>query len=292
MFERRTSGSVVCPSCGSLVGVRDEKCYTCGRANPGLWGFGPSLRKLGVEFGFVPLVIGASSVLYALTLLMSGSSIFQGGGMLSFLSPTLPVLLTFGASGAVPVFAYGGWWTLLSAGWLHGSLMHIFFNMWALRQLGPTMIDIMGPARTVIIYTVAGVSGFLLSSLAGRYLGGFPLPFFLRGAPFTVGASAPLFGLVGALVHYGSKGSSLVKQWAMSYVIGAALFGLLMPGIDNYAHAGGFAGGYLMSAFLNPMTRERGDHLLVAFICLAATLLSIIASVVHGFPLFMVPPNR
>src|SRR5882757_5203538 len=137
VFQRRTTGSVVCPSCGSLVGVRDEKCYTCGRANPGLWGFGPAVRKLGVDFGFVPLVIGASSVLYALTLLMSGSSILQGGGMLSFLSPTLPVLLTFGASGAVPVFVYGGWWTLLSAGWLHGGLMHIFFNMWALRQLGP-----------------------------------------------------------------------------------------------------------------------------------------------------------
>ena len=41
VFQRRTSGSVVCPSCGSLVGVRDDKCYICGRTNPGLWGFGP-----------------------------------------------------------------------------------------------------------------------------------------------------------------------------------------------------------------------------------------------------------
>ncbi|MGB7217976.1 MAG: rhomboid family intramembrane serine protease [Vicinamibacterales bacterium] len=286
MFERRTSGSVVCPACGSLVGVRDEKCYTCGRANPGLWGFAPALRKLGADFGFVPLVIGASATLYALTLLMSGNRIFQGGGMFGFLSPSLPILLLFGASGAIPVFTYGGWWTVLSAGWLHGSLMHIIFNMYALKQLGPTMIDIMGPARTVIIYTVAGVTGFVLSSLAGRYLGGLPLPFFLRGAGFTVGASAPLFGLVGALVHYGNRGSSHVKQWAMSYVIGAALFGILMPGIDNYAHAGGFAGGYMMSAFLNPMTSERGDHLLAAFVCLALTALAIVASVLHGLPLF------
>ena len=45
----------MCPSCGSLVGVRDEKCLSCGRANPGLWGFAPVLRKLGADLGFVPL---------------------------------------------------------------------------------------------------------------------------------------------------------------------------------------------------------------------------------------------
>ena len=59
MFNRRTSGSVVCPSCGSLVGVRDDKCYSCGRSNPGLWGFGPALRHLGAELSFGNLVIGA-----------------------------------------------------------------------------------------------------------------------------------------------------------------------------------------------------------------------------------------
>ena len=77
----------------------------------------------------------------------------------------------------------------------------------------------------------------------------------------------------------------MVKQWAMSYVIGAVIFGLMMPGIDNYAHAGGFAGGYLLSAFFNPMTPERGDHLIVALVCLAASALAVIASVVTGLPL-------
>src|SRR5438876_3833993 len=72
VFQRRTSGSVVCPSCGSLVGVRDDKCYTCGRSNPGLWGFAPALRQLGTDLGFVPMVVGACSVLYVLTLLVSG----------------------------------------------------------------------------------------------------------------------------------------------------------------------------------------------------------------------------
>jgi len=53
MFGRQTTGSVVCTSCGRLVGVNDETCYNCGRRNPGLWGFGPLLRRLGNDLGFV-----------------------------------------------------------------------------------------------------------------------------------------------------------------------------------------------------------------------------------------------
>ena len=63
MFKRQKTGSVVCPSCGSLVGVNDEKCYTCGRRNPGLWGFAPLLRGLGNDFAFVPLVVYACAAL-------------------------------------------------------------------------------------------------------------------------------------------------------------------------------------------------------------------------------------
>ena len=113
-----------------------------------------------------------------------------------------------------------------------------------------------------------------------------PIPV-LRGAGFTVGASAPIFGLLGAMVHYGRVGSSSVKQAALQYAVPFFLFGLIMPGVDNWAHAGGFLGGYLVSAFLNPMTRERGDHMIVAFVCLLATLLSIVWSIVTGAALFM-----
>ena len=91
MFNRRTSGSVVCPSCGSLVGVRDDKCYSCGRSNPGLWGFGPALRNLGAEFSFGNLVIGACVTLYVITLLMSGNAIGMGGIMQASLRGPVPV---------------------------------------------------------------------------------------------------------------------------------------------------------------------------------------------------------
>ena len=274
----------MCPSCGSLVGVRDDKCYSCGRSNPGLWGFGPVLRKIGADFGFGSIVIGACVTLYVFALLMSGSGI-RMDGIMSMLAPSTPVLFLFGASGAIPVFTFGRWWTVLSAGWLHASLLHIFMNMYWVRQMGPAMTDILGPARTVIIYTAGGVAGFALSSFAGAFLP--PIPF-LHGAGFTVGASAPLFGLIGALYHYGRTSSSMAKQMAQSIVIQAVIFGLVMgnSGIDNFAHLGGFAGGYFTSAFLNPMTRERGDHTIIAMVCLGATVLSIAASFLTGLRLF------
>jgi len=281
---RKTTGSVVCPSCGSLFGVQDDKCYSCGRSNPGLWGFGPLLRQIGADFGFTQIVMGTCVTIYLITLLLSGSAIGMGG-IMSMLAPSTPVLFLFGASGAVPVFVYGRWWTVLSAGWLHASALHIALNMYWLYQMGPAIADIFGPSRIVIIYTAGGVAGFALSSFAGAYLP--PIPF-LRGAPFTVGASASLLGLIGALYHYGRTGSSLARQTALSIVLQVAVFGLLMggAGIDNFAHLGGFIGGYFMSAFLNPMTRERGDHTIAAVLCLAAAAASIVASIVLGLGYF------
>jgi len=233
-----------------------------------MWGFAPLLRQLGGDFGFVPLVIGSCATLYALMLLVPGMTL-NGGGM-NFLVPSDDAIKVFGASGAMPVFFYGRWWTLLTASWLHASFLHILFNMMWVRDLGPVMAEIVGPARTAIIYTVAGVCGFLLSSAIGT--------------PYTLGASASVFGLLGALVHYGRKsGSSLIRGQAMNYAVILFIMGFLIRGVDNFAHAGGFAGGYAMSAFFNPLTRERGDHMLIAFICLIATFASIVFSVLHGF---------
>jgi rhomboid protease GluP len=284
VFQRRTTGSVVCPSCGSLVGVRDDKCYTCGRSHPGLWGFGPLLRQIGADFGFAQIVVGTCVTLWVITLLMSGSAI-RVANIMSALSPSTEMLFLFGASGAIPVFSFGRWWTVLSAGWLHAGLLHIAMNMYWVWQMGPVMTDMLGPARTVIIYTVGGITGFVLSSCAGAFLPAIP---FLHGAGFTVGASAPVFGLIGALYHYGRTSSSIAKQQAQYIIVQAVLFGVIMgnSGIDNYAHLGGFAGGYFTSAFLNPLTRERGDHVIIAVGCLAASAASIVASVLTGLSLF------
>ena len=243
------------------------------------------LRQLGADLGFVPLVMGASGTIFVLTLLASGNQIDVIGGGMNILSPSNRALLLFGMTGAVPVYGYGWWWTLFSASWLHGGLIHIAFNMMFIRQMGPATAEIIGPSRTVIVYVVAGFAGFLLSSTAGFLLSWIPIPI-LRGAYFTMGASASAFGLLGALMHYGRvSGSSHIRAAATQYAVGAAVFGLIMPGIDNYAHLGGFLGGYLVSAFMNPLTRERGDHLLAALGCLLVSFLAVAFSVFHGLSL-------
>ena len=283
LLKRQTTGSVVCPSCRNLVGVRDERCWNCGRWNPGLWGFAPMLRSLGNDLGFVALVVGGCGTLYVLTLLASGPNIGMNG-LFGLLSPSRMSLFLFGASGALPVFVYGRWWTLLSAAWLHGGLLHILFNMMWVRQLGPATAELYGASRMVIIYTAAGISGFALTSVMGYVLPGVPL---LGGAGFTIGASAPIFGLLGALVHYGRRsGSSYVRREAVGYALVLFVFGLVMPGIDNYAHAGGFAGGYMMAMMLDPLKPERLDHLLAALACIALAFLSILVSIVTGLALF------
>jgi rhomboid protease GluP len=243
---------------------------------------------LGADFGFVPVVVGAATVLYLLTLLVSGSRLEIVGGGFSFLSPSFEALMLFGMSGAYPVFQLGWWWTLLTASWLHGNLLHILFNMMWVRDLGTAMVDFVGPSRTIIIYTISGVCGFLLSSVAGIALSWVPFAF-LRGGTFTTGASASIFGLLGAMVHYGKSGagSSFVQSTAMRYAIIMFVFGIIMPGVDNYAHAGGFAGGYATSAFLRPGTRERGDHMIGAGICVAATVLALVFSVYKNLVLFL-----
>jgi rhomboid protease GluP len=175
------------------------------------------------------------------------------------------------------VFVQGRWWTVLTAGWLHGGALHILFNMMVFRQLAPAIADIYGGPRLVIIYTVSSACGFLLSSLAGAFMPRVPI---LGGAAFTLGASAAILGLLGALVHYGGRGgSSLVKSQATSYAISIFIFGLLMPGIDNWAHAGGFVGGYLVSAWLDPLKPSRLNHLIGALACLLATAVAMLASI-------------
>ena len=259
-----------------LVGVNDDRCYNCGRRNPGLWGYGPALRALGQDFGLVPFIIGTCVILWGLCLVASRGNIGTAG-MFSFLSPSRLAMFVFGASGALPVFGDGRWWTVLSAGWLHWGALHLFFNMMVLRQMGPATVDIYGPGRMAIIYTAGTLAGFTLSSVAGAFFP--PLPF-LSGAPITAGASAPIAGLIGAIFHYGKRGgSTAARSYATSYILAMVLYAIFLPGIDNYAHAGGFAGGFLAAVYLDPLKPERIGHLLFGLGCIAASLLSVLVSV-------------
>ncbi|PYQ19662.1 MAG: hypothetical protein DMF79_12105 [Acidobacteria bacterium] len=74
----------------------------------------------------------------------------------------------------------------------------------------------------------------------------------------------------------------MISQQAKSLALGMAVFGFVMRGVDNWAHLGGFAGGYLAARWLDPLKPERGDHVLAALVCLLLTLASILVSVAEG----------
>lgn len=273
MLKRQREGSVICTSCGVLVGVNDPTCYNCGRRNPGMWGFAPALRTLGNDLGFINIVTGGTVIMYVLSLVMS-----RQGTQIGF-TPSLPALVILGASGSSPVFTYGWWWTVLTAGWLHGGVLHILFNVLWIRQLGPEIANLYGAGRMVLIYTAAAIVGFTLSSVLGLL----PIPFF--GAQVTVGASASIFGFLGALVHYGKRtGSSHARQAGLQYALIMGLMGFILQGVDNAAHLGGFVGGYLASAIMDPLKPERIDHIALAVVSLVLTLVAIIATVIHAMP--------
>jgi rhomboid protease GluP len=283
MLGRKKEGSVVCPSCGMLVGVNDDECLNCGRRNPGLWGFAPLLARFGrgaLDDVFIQFVTVVCALLYVASLLVDFGSI-RMGGLLGFLSPSSSGLFLLGASGSLPVFEFNRWWTVLSATWLHGSLLHILFNMYAVRVVAPAIVEFYGLSRMIIIYTIAGATGFLATSVVG-----YALPFapsLLRGASLTIGASGSILGLIGAVMYYGRRtGSRGVAQQVKPWLIYIAVFGLIVPGIDNWAHLGGFVGGYAVSMWLDPLHPERLDHTVVALLCLCLTGVAIVVSVIHG----------
>ena len=273
MLGRKREGSVLCPSCGTLVGVNDDQCLNCGRRKPGLFGFAPLLAHFTRgEIGFAEVITVACVVLFGLSLVLSvllPPYRISMSGLMGFLSPSNEAGFLLGASGGFPVRGYGRWWTLFSASWLHGGLIHILFNMMWVRQLVPAVQELYGLSRMVIIYTASGVAGFALSSLMSFNL--------------TLGASAAVFGLLGAMIHYSRRGgSSLIGQQAKMWALMLFIFGFMFSGIDNWAHLGGFGGGYLSSMWLDPLKPERGNHALMAVACLAVTALAIVLSVLTG----------
>ena len=134
-----------------------------------MWGFAPLLSRWGRDLGFTQFVMWSCIVLYVLSLALDTGGI-RSGGFLNFLSPSIQSLFLLGASGSIPVFRFGRWWTVLSAGWLHAGILHIFFNMMWVRQVAPATSELYGASRMVIIYTIAGITGIVAWPDAGRDL--------------------------------------------------------------------------------------------------------------------------
>jgi rhomboid protease GluP len=93
-----------------------------------------------------------------------------------------------------------------------------------------------------------------------------------------------VFGLLGALVVYGRRtGNTAMGQQVWMWAIVLFAFGFIMQGVDNFAHLGGFLGGYGMARWLDPLRQETRDHLVVGLVALGVSLLAVVVSVGHYF---------
>jgi len=259
--ERR---SILCPQCRKLISLDEPHCPYCGLSRPGVWWKTRLFSLLSLDAGsIVKTLIIVNSALFAVSVLLSIARLSMSANPMGFLAPANNVLLLMGATGTIPIDRLNRWWSLISAGYLHGGILHIFFNMTALYQIGPLVVQEYGLNRMIILYTLGSVCGFLLSYLAG--------------VPFTIGASASLCALIGALLYYGksrggSYGQNMYRQ-VLGWVIGLGLFGLIVPGINNWGHGGGLASGIVFGFLLgyNERKQETGFHRLLALACIAAT---------------------
>jgi rhomboid protease GluP len=146
--------------------------------------------------------------------------------------------------------------------------------MAALGQLGPFVLREFGFNRLVILYVLTGVAGFFISYLAG--------------IPFTIGASASICGLIGAILYYGkSRGGfygEVIYRQAMGWVVGLVIFGLLVPGINNWAHGGGLVSG-IMLGFLMSYNEQKGEtffHRVLAAVCILSTAIILLWAVLQA----------
>jgi rhomboid protease GluP len=140
----------------------------------------------------------------------------------------------------------GQWWRLLTPMVLHGNVMHLLFNSWALYVLGTDVEYAFGARRFLAIYLLAGLGGSMAS--------------YFFSSSLSVGASGAIFGLMGAMVARTlaargvmSREASKMQLGQIASLVGINLiFGFAVPNIDNAAHIGGLVVGALVGLALAP----------------------------------------
>ena len=275
MSSSTKRNSLLCPNCRRLVSRSESECPACGLKNPGsIWKDNIFTRSAGGEHGILKLILAANIAMFFLSILIDLGSTAFSSSPFAFLSPSNNSLLVLGSTGTIPLFQLNRWWSLISASYLHGSLLHILFNMIALHQLGPLIIREYDTPRMVAIYTQSGIGGFFVSALFG--------------VRFTIGASAAVCGLIGAALYYGkSRGGTYGKtiySQVGSWAVGIFIFGFMIPGINNWGHAGGMLSGALAGYLLGYKERSRLNisHRILSTLCIVCTALALIWSLVNG----------
>ncbi len=157
--------------------------------------------------------------------------------------------LMFGAR-VTGLMREGQWWRFLTPVFLHGSVGHIFFNMYALLSLGSFLERQFGHGRFLLLYFLGGFAGNVFS--------------FLLTEGYSVGASTAVFGLVAAEGIFFYQNRKLFGGQAKSaisnaiFIIAINLFIGLSPGIDNWGHLGGLFGGAMFAWFAGPNWKVAG----------------------------------
>jgi len=267
--------SILCPKCRKLISVDETICPYCGLTRPGsLW------KNNIITMGFsntdqlIRIIIYVNVGIFIISLLLN--SRLPGLSMNPFyiLSPENRSLLLLGATGTIPIDRLHRWWTIVSANYLHGGILHILFNMIAFKQLAPMVAREYGAYRMFIIYTLSGIIGFRISYLAG--------------VTFTIGASAAICGLMGSIIYYGKSRGGIYGQAIYKQVAGWAvvlfLFGFIMPGINNWGHGGGIVAGIIIGFFLGYRERKEENlfHKILTGFCAVLTVIVLGWAIVSG----------
>ncbi len=231
----------MCPSCGTLVGTKATKCHQCG-ANL-RFGLAAASRSLGrlmpAASPVTYILLTACCLFYGISVLFTirlGASMVPEGGGLGALFNIGAIagraLDLLGATIPAP-YIYQQPWRLVTAIFLHGSLLHILFNMWVLMDIGPIVEELYGSARYLFLFIATGVVGYVVSSFIGYS---------------SVGASGALLGLIGLLLaattNRGGIAAKMLRSNLIRWVVYILIMGFMFQGIDNAAHIGGLAAGF------------------------------------------------
>src|SRR5262249_12345214 len=196
----------ICPACGSLVGITATRCHNCGTSLT----FSLAAISKGLS-GFFGGRDPVTLFLLTLNLILFGvewrvmAAAGQGGGMTILWGMGGEAISRLGGSFPPAIFFGHEWFRLVTAMFLHGGLIHIGFNLMVLMDIGPVVEEVYGSARYLFLYLATGAVGFLCSATFG-------------GHP-SVGASAPILGLIGLLIAMTTKRGGAHMQELRSRLI-------------------------------------------------------------------------
>lgn len=159
-----------------------------------------------------------------------------------------------------PLIRNGEYYRLLTGIFLHGNIIHLLFNCYALWIIGTQVENYMGKWKYIIIYLFSGIMGSLFSITFSKYA--------------SIGASGAIFGLLGCILYFGYHYrvylGSVIKSQIIPLIVFNLMFGFMLSGVDNFAHVGGLIGGVLITIALGvkykSTTFEKTNGLIVTLL--------------------------